>query len=69
MDLLEHSGVLSTFYAQQALLPTGRYGIVFLANAYSGLVDFTGCEAGGSDERVGRGGPRSGRPARSPRRP
>jgi CubicO group peptidase (beta-lactamase class C family) len=40
--VIEHSGVLSTFYAQQALLPTGRYGIVFLANAYSGLADFTG---------------------------
>jgi CubicO group peptidase (beta-lactamase class C family) len=40
--VIEHSGVLSTFYAQQALLPNGRYGIVFLANAYSGLVDFSG---------------------------
>jgi CubicO group peptidase (beta-lactamase class C family) len=40
--VIEHSGVLSTFYAQQALLPTGRYGIVFLANTYSGLADFTG---------------------------
>jgi CubicO group peptidase (beta-lactamase class C family) len=39
---VEHSGVLSTFYAQQALVPTGGYGIVVLANAYSGLVDFTG---------------------------
>jgi CubicO group peptidase (beta-lactamase class C family) len=40
--VIEHSGVLSTFYAQQALLADGRYGIVFLANAYSGLIDFTG---------------------------
>ena len=40
--VIQHSGVLSTFYAQQALLPTGRYGIVFLANAYSGLIDFGG---------------------------
>jgi CubicO group peptidase (beta-lactamase class C family) len=40
--VIEHSGVLSTFYAQQALLPDGRYGIVFLANAYSGLIDFGG---------------------------
>jgi CubicO group peptidase (beta-lactamase class C family) len=40
--VIEHSGVLSTFYAQQALLPNGRYGIVFLANAYSGLIDFSG---------------------------
>jgi CubicO group peptidase (beta-lactamase class C family) len=40
--VIEHSGVLSTFYAQQALLPSGRYGIVFLANAYSGLIDFRG---------------------------
>jgi hypothetical protein len=39
---IEHSGVLSTFYAHQTLLPSGRYGIVFLANAYSGLIDFTG---------------------------
>jgi CubicO group peptidase (beta-lactamase class C family) len=39
---IEHSGVLSTFYAHQALLPAGGYGIVFLANAYSGLIDFTG---------------------------
>jgi hypothetical protein len=40
--VIEHSGVLSTFYAHQALLADGRYGIVFLANAYSGLIDFTG---------------------------
>ena len=40
--VIEHSGVLSTFYAHQALVPTGRYGIVSLANAYSGPVYFTG---------------------------
>ncbi len=40
--MIEHSGVLSTFHAQQALLPNGRYGIVVLANAYSGLIDFAG---------------------------
>jgi CubicO group peptidase (beta-lactamase class C family) len=44
--VIEHSGVLSTFYAQQALLPEGRYGIAFLANAYSGLIDFTGLQRG-----------------------
>jgi hypothetical protein len=51
--IIEHSGVLSTFYARQALLPTGRYGIVFLANAYSGLIDFDAGRRGG---RAGRGG-------------
>jgi CubicO group peptidase (beta-lactamase class C family) len=40
--VIEHSGVQATFHAQQALLPTGRYGIVVLANAYSGLIDFSG---------------------------
>jgi CubicO group peptidase (beta-lactamase class C family) len=40
--VIEHDGVLSTFHAQQALLPDGRYGIVVLANAYSGLIDFGG---------------------------
>ena len=40
--VIEHSGVQATFHAQQALLPNGRYGIVVLANAYSGLVDFSG---------------------------
>jgi hypothetical protein len=44
--VIEHSRVLSTFYAQQALLPEGRYGIAFLANAYSGLIDFTGLQRG-----------------------
>jgi CubicO group peptidase (beta-lactamase class C family) len=40
--VLEHTGVLSTFYAEQALLPDERVGIVFLANAYHGLIDFAG---------------------------
>jgi CubicO group peptidase (beta-lactamase class C family) len=44
--MIQHSGVLSTFYAQQALLPEGQYGIVFLANAYSGLIDFGGLQRG-----------------------
>lgn len=39
---VSHTGVLSSFYAEQALLPDGRYGIVCLANAYSGLIDFGG---------------------------
>jgi CubicO group peptidase (beta-lactamase class C family) len=62
--VIEHSGVLSTFYAQQALLPTGRYGIVFLANAYSGLIDFTGLVQGLITLVTADGAPRQGFGAR-----
>jgi CubicO group peptidase (beta-lactamase class C family) len=62
--VLEHSGVLSTFYAHQALLPRGRYGIVFLANAYSGLVDFTGLRRGLTALLATDGGPHQGFGAR-----
>jgi CubicO group peptidase (beta-lactamase class C family) len=61
---IEHSGVLSTFYAEQALLPTGRYGIVFLANAYSGLVDFSGLLRGLTTLATADGTPRQGFGAR-----
>jgi CubicO group peptidase (beta-lactamase class C family) len=61
---IEHSGVLSTFYAQQALVPTGRYGIVVLANAYSGLVDFTGLQRGLIALVTADGTPRQGFGAR-----
>ena len=62
--VIEHSGVLSTFYAEQALLPTGRYGIVFLANAYSGLVDFTGLLRGLTALLITDGPPHQGFGAR-----
>jgi CubicO group peptidase (beta-lactamase class C family) len=62
--VIEHSGVLSTFYAEQALLPTGRYGIVFLANAYSGLVDFSGLLRGLITLATADGTPRQGFGAR-----
>jgi uncharacterized membrane protein YidH (DUF202 family) len=62
--VLEHSGVLSTFYAHQALLPTGGDGIVFLANAYSGLVDFTGLLRGLTALVTADGAPRQGFGAR-----
>ena len=44
--VLEHTGVLRTFFAEQALLPDSRHGIVFLANAYNSLVDFEGLKSG-----------------------
>jgi CubicO group peptidase (beta-lactamase class C family) len=62
--VIEHSGVLSTFYAQQALLPSGRYGIVFLANAYSGLIDFNGLLQGLITLVAADGTPRQGFGAR-----
>jgi CubicO group peptidase (beta-lactamase class C family) len=62
--VIEHSGVLSTFYAQQALLPSGRYGIVVLANAYSGLADFTGLLQGLIALAAADGTPRAGFGAR-----
>jgi CubicO group peptidase (beta-lactamase class C family) len=62
--VIEHSGVLSTFYAEQALLPTGRYGIVLLANAYSGLVDFSGLLRGLTTLATADGTPRQGFGAR-----
>jgi CubicO group peptidase (beta-lactamase class C family) len=58
--VIEHSGVLSTFHAQQALLPNGRYGIVVLANAYSGLVDFAGLLRGLTTLVTTDGAPREG---------
>jgi CubicO group peptidase (beta-lactamase class C family) len=62
--VIEHSGVLSTFYAEQALLPNGRYGIVVLANAYSGLVDFSGLLRGLTTLATADGTPREGFGAR-----
>lgn len=45
-QILRHTGILSTFYAEQALLPSEDVGIVFMANAYNGLVDFEGLMEG-----------------------
>lgn len=44
--VLEHTGTLSTFYAEQVLLPDDEVGIVVMANVYSGLVDFEGLMRG-----------------------
>jgi CubicO group peptidase (beta-lactamase class C family) len=62
--VVEHSGVLSTFSAEQALLPNGRYGIVVLANAYSGLIDFRGLLRGLTALVTADGTPRDGFGAR-----
>jgi CubicO group peptidase (beta-lactamase class C family) len=43
---LEHTGVLSTFYAEQTLLPDDGYGLVLLFNSYHALVDYHGFSAG-----------------------
>lgn len=43
---LEHTGVLSTFYAEQTLLPDAGYGIVLLFNSYHALADYHGFSAG-----------------------
>jgi CubicO group peptidase (beta-lactamase class C family) len=64
--LLEHTGVLSTFFAEQALLPDERVGIVFLANVYNGFVNFEGLMQGlldlvmGERDAVGSGARRIG---------
>lgn len=62
--VIEHRGVLSTFHAQQALLPSGRSGIVVLANAYSGLVDFSGLLRGLTTLVTADGAPQAGFGAR-----
>lgn len=62
--MIEHSGVLSTFHAQQALLPNGRYGIVVLANAYSRPVDFSGLLRGLTTLVTADGAPQVGFGAR-----
>lgn len=43
---LEHNGVLSTFYAEQVLLPASGHGIVLLANAYSALANLASIKQG-----------------------
>jgi CubicO group peptidase (beta-lactamase class C family) len=62
--VIEHSGVQATFHAQQALLPNGRYGIVVLANAYSGLIDFAGLLRGLTTLISADGAPQAGFGAR-----
>jgi CubicO group peptidase (beta-lactamase class C family) len=62
--VIEHTGVQATFHAQQALLPNGRYGIVVLANAYSGLVDFSGLLRGLTTLISADGAPQAGFGAR-----
>jgi CubicO group peptidase (beta-lactamase class C family) len=62
--VIEHTGVLSTFSAEQALLPNGRYGIVVLANAYSELVDFSGLLRGLTALVTADGAPQAGFGAR-----
>lgn len=42
---LAHTGVLSTFYAEQSLTADG-YGVVLLFNSYNALVDYHGFSAG-----------------------
>jgi CubicO group peptidase (beta-lactamase class C family) len=44
--VIEHSGVLSTFYAHQVLLPESGYGIVFLVNADHALAGFEALKQG-----------------------
>ncbi|MFN8078633.1 MAG: serine hydrolase domain-containing protein [Kineosporiaceae bacterium] len=46
---VEHTGVLSTFSAHQALLTDDGIGIAFLANTYNGLIDFAGLMQGLAD--------------------
>lgn len=38
--VVKHNGVLSTFYADAALLPDEQYGVVVLSNSYNALVGY-----------------------------
>ena len=38
--VVQHNGVLSTFYADAALLPDEQYGVVVLSNSYNALVGY-----------------------------
>lgn len=61
---VEHTGVLSTFSAEQGLLPDERIGIAFLADTYHGLVQSEGLMSGLVAIAEGRSAPEVGIGAR-----
>ncbi len=62
--IIEHTGILSTFHTDMALLPDEGYGIVLLYNHNHALADYEGIKQGLIDLLVGRhpqsGGPGAG---------